>query len=236
MTVAMPDPAFCSDWSLNWERLPGAARATIEGHVVSGFASRSGDTVRVLLYSHNALDPQCRSDADFLIRLRLDNLDASAITVTEYRFDKDHNSYFRLGRSLRDASDSAHNEPDAETLEELQSVIDMLHADSVETKIAGLKRLSQLGPAAKSALGAVFECLNSSEDQQLRVEAIAAVMRVNVPQAFPADAVEKVQQLSHMRPTRATRHAINAANHLQLEAQVGAGGVNVLIIEPTAKE
>jgi hypothetical protein len=207
---------------------------TVQGQVVSGIASRSGDTVRVLLYAHDGLDAQCRSDAQFDVTLTLGNCDLASATATEYRFDKDHNSYFRLGSSLRDAPDAAGAEPDAETLKELQSMIDQLRVDSIETRLAGLKRLGELGPGAKSALGAIFECINGSDDPRLRTAAIAAVVQINVPRAFSADVVEKVERMSHMQSTGSSRCKVDSAGQLELNAQISAGGVNFLVIKPAS--
>jgi hypothetical protein len=77
----------------------------VGGHVVAGFASRSqeGDTVRILLYSHHAADTQSRSDASFAVTLDLSGLGwQGPARVQEYRFDRDHNTYFRQARELRD--------------------------------------------------------------------------------------------------------------------------------------
>ena len=74
------------------------------GHKLSGFASRDDrGVVRVLLYSHHAEDTQSRSEASFDVTLDLDGgwLQRPA-RVEEYRFDQDHNSPFKLARSLRD--------------------------------------------------------------------------------------------------------------------------------------
>jgi hypothetical protein len=73
------------------------------GHIVAGFAARSGPTVRLLLYSHHAGDTQSRSDRSFAVSLDLAGLGwQGPARVREYRFDRDHNSYFRQARSLRD--------------------------------------------------------------------------------------------------------------------------------------
>ena len=74
----------------------------VGGHVVAGFASRAGDTLRLLLYTHHAQDTQSRSDAAFDVTLDLAGLGwTGPARVHEYRFDRDHNSYFRQGRALR---------------------------------------------------------------------------------------------------------------------------------------
>jgi hypothetical protein len=188
------------------------------------------------LYSHNGQDTQSRSDAELEITVRLSNFDSRSVLVREYRFDRDHNSYFRLGRSLRDAPDSSHAAPEAETLEQIQSAIAMLQTDSVEKQLAGLKRLAQLGPRAKSALGAIYQCIKGAEDDRIRAQAISAIQRINLPKAYPADVVREVEQLSHLRQTGSARYTTVQPGELELKARIGGNGVNFLVIEPASEE
>ena len=104
--VTVPMPIFhvlglLSDLGDRYWVLPDQ---TAGGHKVTGFASRDdGGIVRVLLYAHDPRDTQSRSGATFDIALELSGLGGSSpITVQEYRFDRDHNSPFRLARALRD--------------------------------------------------------------------------------------------------------------------------------------
>ena len=73
------------------------------GHTVGGFASRDEQgIVRIVLCAHHAQDTQSRSDAAFDVALEIDHLGwEGGARVEEYRFDRDHNSYFREGRALR---------------------------------------------------------------------------------------------------------------------------------------
>ncbi|MFW6171574.1 MAG: hypothetical protein ACODAD_13880, partial [Planctomycetota bacterium] len=54
-------------------------------------------------YSHNIKDTQSRSDIEFRVTLELNGLglDAKRVRVTEYRFDRKHNSYYQTARELR---------------------------------------------------------------------------------------------------------------------------------------
>ena len=74
--VTIPMPIFhalglLSDMGDRYWVLPDRQ---VGGHVVSGFASRTGDTLRVLLYTHHAQDTQSRSDAAFDVALDLAGL------------------------------------------------------------------------------------------------------------------------------------------------------------------
>jgi hypothetical protein len=103
--VTIPMPIFhtlglLSDMGDRYWVLPDRQ---VGGHVVAGFASRAGDTLRVLLYTHHTQDTQSRSDAAFDVALDLTGLGwTGPARVHEYRFDRDHNSYFQQGRALRE--------------------------------------------------------------------------------------------------------------------------------------
>jgi hypothetical protein len=103
--LTIPMPVFhmlgmLSDQGDRYWVLPERVAA---GAAVSGFASTAADgAVRVLLYAHQAQDTQSRSDAEFDVMLDLDGLVGNGpVRVDEYRFDKDHNSPFRLMRDTR---------------------------------------------------------------------------------------------------------------------------------------
>ena len=105
-TVTVPMPIFhvlglLSELGDDYWVLPARI---VGGHVVSGFASRDqSGVVRILLYSHHAQDTQSRSEASFDVTLTLDGLAGTRpARVVEYRLDRDHNSPFRLARTLRD--------------------------------------------------------------------------------------------------------------------------------------
>ena len=97
----------------------------VGGHVVAGFASRSEGTLRVLLYTHHAQDTQSRSDAVFDVALDLAGLGWEGPAGARYRFDRDHNSYFRQGRALREPAPASFQEalnPRAYTRAEVEQI------------------------------------------------------------------------------------------------------------------
>jgi hypothetical protein len=103
-TVTVPMPIFhvlslLSDMGDRYWLVP---ERTLGGHVVGSYASRDEQgIIRVLLYSHHAQDTQSRSDASFEITLDLDGLGwKGPASVQEYRFDRDHNSPFRLIKKI----------------------------------------------------------------------------------------------------------------------------------------
>ncbi len=69
---------------------------------VAGFASPTDADWRVVLYAHDIEDTQSRSIGTFAVNLVLEGVPGKEVQVTEYRFDRDHNSYYHLARELRD--------------------------------------------------------------------------------------------------------------------------------------
>ena len=70
--------------------------------VVSGVLSQDRKSCRAVVYAHHMLDTESRSEAEFDVTLDLTGLPKGPLVVREYRFDKDNNSYFRLGRKVRE--------------------------------------------------------------------------------------------------------------------------------------
>ncbi len=81
----------------------------VGGHAVSGFAAMTKEDLRIVVHAHHHEDTASRSETAFEITLRLEGLNWERASVTEYRFDKEHNSYYRLARAHREASDSERN-------------------------------------------------------------------------------------------------------------------------------
>lgn len=103
-TMTVPMPIFhvltlLSDLGDRYWVLP---RRTVGADVIDGFASRdSRGTLRILLYAHDAQDTQSRGEASFDVKLDANGLGFSGpAQLREYRFDRDHNSPFRLIESL----------------------------------------------------------------------------------------------------------------------------------------
>jgi hypothetical protein len=199
----------------------------VGGHVVSGFASRGDDTVRVLLYSHHPQDTQARSDADFDVTLDLAGLDWRQLRAREYRFDRDHNSYYQLGRTLRDRPPSGvETNPGA-----LEAALRELARDDVSAQKAALKSLSGLGPAARPALPRIVELIGQSRHDAVKAEASAVFKRIIAASGYSRADVERVRALAECRPTGTQSLSIDADGRTRLTVRVAGNGLNVLILE-----
>lgn len=230
VTVAMPILHFLgllARMGPDYHVLP---ERTVGGHVVSGFASRGSDTLYVLLYSHHALDTESRCEAEFDVQLRLTDLEPGNVRLEEYRFDKDHNSYFRLGRQLRDQQFG--EAADARRLTRIQNALRQIGSDRREEQLAGLDRLAELSPPSSWVGGAIFQLYEKSADAAVRGKAFQTLMRLNAPRAYPASAVAKIEELSRLRSTAAHTCTIGDDRRLVLPVRLASNGANWIRIQP----
>jgi hypothetical protein len=202
---------------------------TIGGHAVSGFASRTGDAVQVLLYTHHEQDTQARSKAEFEIKLDLTGLNWKAVRVREYRFDADHNSYYRLGVELRDRAESQQAGS-----AKLDSAIQALSLDDPAAQLGALRTLDTLGPSARGAVPAVFQLLGKSQNADVLASARATLKRIAAPTAYPRAEVDRIEKLAECRPTALTVHPVDDEGRVTLKARVAGNGLNILVIENDA--
>ncbi len=230
VTIAMPILHFLgllAEMGPEFHVLP---EQTVGGHLVSGFASPDGPLVRVLLFSHNMADTQSRSAANFDISLRLSGLSGARAKIDEYRFDKDHNSYYHRARELRDRRHSR-VEPNEEQARQLQDALADLKSDQKTEQLAGLEKLASLGRAAESALLAVFQLAQQSDDQQVKEKAMALGRNLMGPDVYsPAD-VNQIEDLSRLQKTDSRTADIAAGGNLTVAARVAGNGACFLVIE-----
>jgi hypothetical protein len=232
VTVAMPILHFLGLLARMGPEYRVLPEQSVGGHVVSGFASQGPGALRVLLYSHDALDTESRCETDFEVTLDLAGLTGRAVRVREYRFDKDHNSYFRLGRRLREEPGPGET-PGADESQQLAEALEGLASDRPAAQLAALEKLARLGRRAAPAAGTLFR-LQTSPDKAVREKAAAILKRVTAPRAYPAAAVRQVAELSQLRQTGSASHEVEDGK-LQLKVRLAANGANVLAIEPPAK-
>lgn len=232
-TVTVPLPIFhalgrLSDMGDRYWVLPDRV---VGGHRVAGFASRDAQgVVRVLLFAHNPEDTQSRSGASFDVALDLDGLGwAGPARVREYRFDRDHNSPFRLARELRDRPSSGGKADPAR----LSAVARDLEGDDPAAQRRGLEALPGLDPASRqAAAAAVLTLAGQAKDPGVREAAVAVLKTALGPVAYPRSEVEKLRESSRERPTRATSLPRHGDGRLRVTARVAGNGCNFLMIGP----
>lgn len=236
--VTVPTPIFhtlnlLSDLGDRYWVLP---EQKVGGHMVTGFASRDPQgVVRVLLYSHHCEDMQSRSDAEFDVTLDLDRLgwDGPA-RVEEYRFDKNHNSYFRLCRELRQRNEGkiAARQPDPARMKSLLQTLDGQDAAAQRTALAEMEGLSLWTQPA--ACEVVAKLARSAKDASIREAAETIITHVFVPSSsrdcYSREEVEQVRKLAECRPTGSSVVPRQPGGALRLTARVAGNGLNFLVI------
>jgi len=199
-------------------------------HVVSGFAGRTDRDVRVLVYSHHELDTEARSENRFDVALALTGLSPGSRRVEQYRFDKDHNSYYRRARALREAREAGAATLSGEEKQSFDAAVELLQSDDVDSQRRGVRALGDLGPAAKPALPFLVPIIQGTQDDALRAEATSALVTIHAPRPYPAEIVREVERLAELRCTGSSEHAVDAEGTLRLEIPLAANGANFVVI------
>ena len=203
----------------------------IGGHVVSGGLSRNGDEVLVLLYSHNGRDTQSRSEAAFEATLEIGGLEEGTWTATGYRFDKEHNSYFELARSLRDGTAVA---PTAEQTRQIEAAVAALQGTDIPGQIAALGVLKSLGTRAASALQEMAQLSLKATDPGLQTAAREAVAAVWQSPAYPGHLVRQVEEASRLKATDGQAIHAKSGRSTSLKTTIAANGASILVLRKGA--
>jgi hypothetical protein len=200
VTVAMPIFHVLGLLSDLGDRYWVMPERTEGGHVVSGFVSRDDrGVVRALLYTHDGRDTQSRSEASFDITLNIGRLGWDGPTsVQEYRFDQDHNSPFRLARTLRDRSVSG-SRTDRATLAEVTRALEGSNRDAQREALAALSKLDR---AARQALApTILKLAGQDQDQDVRAAAQKALESFFSPAAYSRAESDQIQKMCECRST-----------------------------------
>jgi hypothetical protein len=230
-TVTVPMPIFhvlglLSDLGDRYWALP---ERLVGGHLVSGFASRDArGVVRVLLYTHDAQDTQSRSEASFDIALTVDGLGGNGpVGIKEYRFDRDHNSPFRLAREIRDRpmsgpkTDAAH----------VAAVTRALEGSDRGGQLEALAGLSKIDRGARQSLVSALLALAGQErDTDVRAAAKKAIESFFAPAAYSPDQVAQIQQACECHSTTTKSPSRSAGGRIQVKTRLAVNGCAFLTI------
>jgi len=147
--------------------------------------------------------------------------------VQEYRFDRDHNSPFRLIRERLD-----HPGPSGQAdAARLATIARDLEGDDPGAQRRALEALPKLDPATRqAALAAVFRLAGQAKDPAVREAASGVIRSALGPVAYPRAVIEAIREQSECHPTATTLRPREADGHLRLTARVAANGCNFLVI------
>ncbi len=189
-----------------------------QGAVVSGFASMREGEVNVVVYAHNSLDVQSRSQQEFEIDLTIHHLPPGSQEVRQVRFDKDNNSYYWLASALRDRVWADHQVAVSRLLDALEAI----QGRDPEQQVRGLETLQTLGQAAESLVPSVQEVFQKSSVTEVRQQAFVAVQRLTQPAAYPADVIERIQSKAALEASQLKADVVDGK--LELRIRVPSNG------------
>jgi hypothetical protein len=235
-TVAMPILHFLGLTSGMGDDYWVLPEHEVGGHVVSGFASKKDAAAQVLLYSHHRHDTQSRSEAAFEITLEVDGIPWPKARVKEYRFDKDHNSYYRLGRKLRERRPGGTNAHRAGTAEVEKLVAD-LRDPRRDVQIAAVKKAASLGEVAQVVFTAVLRLYEETDDLEVRAAIEEATRQVLTRQVcYRPEEVAEVRALSALRVTGESNVTAGPGGKLELSVAISANGASFVVLEPFSSD
>lgn len=233
-TIAMPILNFLALTNQMGDEYWVLPEQTIDAHTVSGFASRLDGRTQLVLYSHAPLDTEARSEQSFDVTVNLSGVEGRKVAITQYRFDKDHNSYFYLGRSLREERIATSMDASDETKRRVQAAIQKLESSEKPTVLQGLRELAEIGSAVQPFVELLVPLalqLQNSSDAEIQAALKTTAQRISSQQPYPASVVRQVEELATLRPTATSTQSVDNEGHLRLQLTVSSNGANVAIIE-----
>jgi len=233
-TIAMPILHFLALTTRMGDEYWVLPEQTIDAHTVSGFASRSDGGTQLLVYSHAPLDTEARSEHSFDVTVNLSGVEGREVAVTQFRFDKHHNSYFHLGRSVREQRIATSTDPSDETRQRVRAAIQKLESGKKSSILQGLRELVEIGPSVKPLAGSLVPAamqLQDNSDADIQAALRATAHRISSPQPYPTSLVSKVEELAKLRPTATSTRSVEADGYMQLKLSLSGNGANVVVIE-----
>lgn len=195
----------------------------VTGHVVSGFASRSGQTTRLLVYTHAAADTESRSDDRFQVRVLLTGLEGSRVRVRQYRFDRRHNSYFEEALALRDRRERGRTDPLPAA--QVARLAADLQADNKQRQMAALAKIAGLSEVPQSLLAAGFTLQQTTEDIEVRAEIERIANRLgNRGDVYGPEEIASIIQRSRLAVTREQEYRVGPDGALTLRLELLTNG------------
>ena len=149
------------------------------------------------------------------------------VSVREYRFDRDHNSPFRLMRALRDRPATAGAANRARQASALRA-----SSPATWRPSAGRRALEKLGPSMlQAAAPALMKLVGEAKDPSIREAAREVIRKALAPPAYPRAEVEEVRRTCECRPSGTIMSPRETDGRLRLTTKMAGNGCTFLIIE-----
>lgn len=190
---------------------------------------------RLILYTHNEQDTQSQSDVLFEAALEIINTEWTGdVDITEYRFDRKHNSYFQEARELRDLKDV-----DSLAYERWYGIVDRIHEAEGEVFINARNDLLSFLQVYMADQYAEIEdlILNAPEDE---LRATIAQLRgqnfeggfLSQQRAYTPEQAGKIADLAQLRATNIRNATATTDEPLRLSINVAGNGLNMVVLRP----
>ena len=204
----------------------------VDGHTIGGFASREASgRIRVALFSHHGEDIQSRSDQAFQVALELSAVDGKGpLRVTEFRLDREHNTYFEQANRLR-------HPPAQELREDVQALARTLESGDPATLLQAFERIQELDATSQAALAPAFlQMLPRWTDPDLRRAAQTAMQNLfstaaASPPGYARESVEEIRQRAALQSTNVSTVVREPDGTLRCNVSLRSNGVNFLLID-----
>ena len=120
--------------------------------------------------------------------------------------------------------------------EEVEQLLADLAGGDPAAQIAAAKRASAFSEVPEGVLAAAFQLYNKIKDEAVRTALQDAGQQMLGRQpCYRPEEVARIKELSELRVTKTSNHAIGADGVLRLPLDVAANGANFIVIEPVAK-
>ena len=202
------------------------------GQAISGFAARRTDAVNVLIYAHDPMDPQSRSAHAFDVVLDIKNVPWKNVRVRQYKFDKDNNSYYRLGLSLRASPAKVVKTPsNADQVKRLLAAID---SGDPKRQIDAVKEIGEMGDIPQALLAAVMALHENTRSEEVRskITEVGENSMSRWQKCYPASEVARVKDMSQLHVTGQSDHKLDSDGVLRLPIHLAGNGADFVVIEP----
>lgn len=232
--VTIPSPIFhalnlLSDMGPHYW---SSAEHQVGDDVVGAFASRDEQgRTRFAIVSHHAEDTQSRSDVEHEVALDVTGLEwTGPMLVREHRFDRDHNTYFELARSLRDRP------LPADQASRMDAALVRLDAADIDGQMAAVAELEALGEGAlMAALQTLMRAGDRGDAAKVREAATAAFLRAAGRARCSTAQLDLLRRASELCPTRESALARPIDGHTLLTVRVRSNGVNFVELVPAGR-
>lgn len=208
---------------------------TFSGTTFSGFASKQDAAAQLVLYAHDPKDIQSRSEGTFHLDLNLGGLAWPEICVTEYRFDKQHNTYYQMGRELRDRPGSDNAKPDPALVEK---VVAGLSGTDPADQIAAIRQAAAWSKPPEDVLQAAMALHARTRNPKVltALEEAGKKIALSQTEAYTPDVAARIKELSKLKATNTFRLKCGEDGALTLSLDLAVNGVSFLLIEPAEAE